>query len=199
MASQIDICNLALKKLGAQRITALTDNVKQARTLSDIYEIERQAELRKYRWSFAMKRALLPALVDKPAWGYGLAFQLPADYISLVQVGQFQTVPALDEYVGRDNAMWSIESGQILTDLGAPLSIRYIRDVTDPSDFDALFAQSFAAHLAYVACEDITGSSTKRDAAAADYKQCIRDAVRINAIERPPSSVYDDSWIIGRL
>lgn len=199
MASEVEIANMALTKLGAARITSLTEASKPARSMAAIFNMTRQAEIRKYRWAFALQRASLPALSAAPAWGYARAYQLPADYLSLVVVGRFQAVPALDDYVNGDNAMWSVESGQILTDLGAPLSIRYVRDVTDAGSFDPLFCQSFAAMLAYIACEEITGSNQKRDTAAADYKMAVRDAVRINAIERAPSSIQDDSWMVGRL
>lgn len=199
MASQTQIVNLALTKLGQGRITAITDDSKAARAMNAVYDLEKLAELRKYRWSFALKRATLPALSTAPAWGFNYAYQLPSDYVSLIQVNDYFSVPALSDYVNSDDSLWSVESGQIFTDLGAPLKIRYIRNVTDEGDFDPLFVQSFAAHLAYVTCEEITGSNQKRDAAAADYKQCIKDALRVNGIERPPMSTADDSWMMGRL
>ena len=45
MTSVVGICNLALTKLGAARITSLTDDTKQARALNAIYEATRDAEL----------------------------------------------------------------------------------------------------------------------------------------------------------
>jgi hypothetical protein len=51
----------------------------------------RKAELRKRHWSFAIKRAALPALADAPTWGFGYAYQLPTDYLRLMQVGEFRS------------------------------------------------------------------------------------------------------------
>lgn len=200
MASQVDIANLALTMLGnASRITSLTENSKAANAINAVYDMCRLAELRAYRWAFAIKRATLPALASPPAWGFGNAFQLPTDYLSLIQAAEILAIPALSDYSNSDNAQWAIESGQILTDLGAPLPIRYVRNVTDEGEFDPLFNMAFAGRLAATTCETITGSNTKRQLAQAEYKDAIKSALRINAIERAPSSIADDSWLVGRL
>ena len=52
MASQVEICNRALIKLGAGQITSITDNNKQARILSGLWETVRKAELTKRYWNF---------------------------------------------------------------------------------------------------------------------------------------------------
>lgn len=199
MASKVQIVNLALRKLGAGRITAITDETETARVMSDIYELVRKAELRRGLWGFSLKRDALPALAQAPSWGFAVAYTLPADFLRLVQVGDLYSVPALDNYVNADNSLWAVESGQLLTDLGAPLKIRYVRDVTDETQFDPLFCMSLAAKLAYEACEQITGSNSKKDAAASDYGEAIKQAIRANAVERPPTSIADDSWLVGRL
>ena len=56
MASEVDICNRALSKLGAARITSLTEDSVNARACNAMYESVRDAELRAHPWNFAMKR-----------------------------------------------------------------------------------------------------------------------------------------------
>lgn len=199
MAAQVDICNYGLTLIGAGRITALTDNSKAARAMNAIYSMTRQAELRKFTWNFALKRASLPALASPPDWGFGSQYQLPTDFLRLVQAGDIYAVPSLDNYVNADNSNWAIEGQNILTDMGGPLKIRYVYNVTDEGLFDALFNISLAAQLSFATCEEITGSNTKKDVAMQTYKQAITDALRANAIERPPVSTAGDSWLIGRL
>jgi hypothetical protein len=199
VASQTEIANRALTKLGATRITSITENSKGARVMNAIYDTVRQAELRKRNWSFALARTSLPKLGAAPDWGYANQYQLPTDYLRLTQVNDIYVVPSLAAYVNQDNSPYAIEGRAILTDFGAPLKIRYVRDITDTGLFDALFVEAFASKLAYEACEEITNSNTKREAAANDYKACIRDAGMTNAIERPPQSIPDDSWTMGRL
>ena len=41
--------------------------------------------------------------------------------------------------------------------------------------------------------------ANKQAAAGERYKQCLNDAVRANSIERPPSGILDDSWMVARL
>lgn len=200
MASRVDIANLALTKLGsASKITSLTDNSVAARAMNGVYDITRKALLRRYHWSFALTRAALPALATAPAWGFAKQYQLPADYLRIVQVNDVFAVPALNDYIDGDTSAWSIESGAILTDFGAPLKVRYVRDVTDEGTFDALFVSAFAAKLAAEVCEQITQSNTKKQGALADLKDALRDAVMTGAIEKPPTAIADDSWITARI
>jgi hypothetical protein len=203
MASQVDVCNRALTKLGAARITALTDNSKSARVMSSLWETVRRSELRKRNWGFAMSRDSLPASATAPRWGFANAFPLPSDYLRLAQVNDTFVVPSLSDYRQEDDSGWAIERvGGVLCvccDFDAPLKIRYVVDVTDPGAFDALFVEALASKLAYEACYEVTQSNQGREAMAADYKAAISDAARNNAIERAPTGLPDDSWMLGRL
>lgn len=200
MASRVDICNLALLKLGSgAKITSLTDNTVPARALNNGYDLIRQAELRANYWAFALTRASLPANATPPTWGFKAQYPLPADYLRIVQVNQFYLVPSLLDYNTADASAFAIESGQILCDYSAPLNIRYVRNVTDEGTFDALFTVSFAARLAYETCEQITNSNTKKQSIRQDYLDTIKLAARTSAIEKPPALIGDDSWVMARL
>lgn len=200
MASRVDICNLALLFLGSgSKITSLTDNGVAARALNGCYDLLRKAELRANYWSFALKRDTLPALADAPAWGYQQKFQLPGDFLRLVQINDFFLVPSILDYNDADASAWAIESGQVLTDYQAPLKIRYVWDVQDEGTFDALFNVSFATRLAHATCEQITNSNTKKQGLGDDYKKAIMLATRAGAIEKPPALIGDDSWVMSRL
>lgn len=199
MASQVEICNRALTKLGAARITSLDDANKSARAMAALWDTVRRAELRVRNWSFALRRALLPALSAAPAWGFARAFQLPADFLRLVQVNDVFVAPGLADYRSGDDSPYAIEGMSLSTDFGAPLKLRYIADVTDTAAFDALFVEALAAKLAYEAAYDINQSNQGREAAAQDYKQALLNASRANAVERPPQGFPDDSWMLGRL
>lgn len=198
MASQVDVCNRALIKLGAQQITSISDNSKSARVLSSLWDTVRRAELRKRYWCFALARTQLPE-TDAPAFQFGHAFQLPPDYLKLVQVGDVYVAPSQADYRTGDDSPWAIEGGQLLSMFGAPLKFRYVRDITDPGQFDALFVEVFAAKLAEEACYAITQSREGQNQAMQDYKQAVREAALANAIEKPPQGMPDDAWMLGRL
>lgn len=200
MASSVDIANSALTKLGAKRIMALTDNQKEAREISAIFELRRDALLRSYNWSFAMKRVALSALSDAPAWGYALQYQLPVDCLRVVQVGDQWDAPGIADYINApDSELYRIEGRTIATDLSAPLPIRYLRLVTNTGEFDAAFNELFACDLAFETCEALTQSNTKKEGLREDKRVALRNAIRSNAIELPPQIIPDSSWVLSRL
>lgn len=199
MTSRVDIANLALLKLrSGSKITSLTDNSVPARALTIAYDICRRAELRAHNWAFALTRTKLPATTP-PAWGFKAAFPLPADCLRLVQVNEFYLTPALLDYNTADASAWAIESGNILCDYNAPLSVRYVWDVQDETRYDALFVAMFAARLALEVCGQLTDSNTIKQDIKDDYKADLMIAIRAGAIEKPPALVGDDSWMMARL
>lgn len=192
--SRVAIANRALTKLGAARIIALDDDNEASNTLDSMFDIVRDAELRANIWHFAKARAQLPVLSSKPAFGYGSQFQLPADYLRLIQVGprNVDPNPTLDGW-------YSIEAGKILIDHPGPLSVRYIRRVEDTTQFDALFVEAFACRLAFESCETLTNSNTKKQMLWDEYSVALSAARRANAIERPALATSDDTWLEARL
>jgi len=201
MASQAEIANLALSFLGAGTIVNLTDNNTRAQVLNAEYASIRDAELRKHTWRFSVKRASLPALVETPVSGpYGTMFELPVDCIKVLMVGDgwpgvdisdYRTAPTTDDY--------SVEGDKILTNLPAPLAMKYVYRVVDTGLYDASFTIAFAAMLAWKCCERITQSTEKRQLAQREYDDAISAAVRANAIEKVPEYPADDSWILARM
>lgn len=199
MASSVEICNRALTKLGARRILSITDDVKEARELNSMFDSVRDAELRRNPWNFAMTRTALPALVTTPAWGFAYEYQLPADCVRVVQVHDVYYIANLTDYRTRMDVPFQIEGRKILTDLDAPLKVRYIARIEDTQQWDPLFVECFAARLAYECCEAITQSNTKKEQAWADYLTAVRQAKTIDAIENPPEPLPDDSWLLSRI
>lgn len=192
MASKVSIANRALAKLGEDRILLLTDNSKAARTINQMFDDVADAELRRHNWKFALKRAALPALANAPAWGFAFQYPLPADFLKLVQVN--------DIYVrtNTQQALWSVESGSILTNLSAPLKVRYVWRVDNPGLFDPLFAEALACRLAMESCETLTQSETKFNRCAEQYRTALSEALRVDSIANPPDELPQGSWLDAR-
>lgn len=199
MASQTDICNRALIKIGGAQLTSITDNVKSARVLSGLWDTVRKAELSRNFWNFALKRTSLAALSTAPDWGFGAQYQLPFDFLKLAQINDLFISPGLNDYRTSDDSPYAIEGSAVLTDFQAPLKIRYVMDVSDPGLFDALFCEMFASKLAYEGCYAITQSRDGQKFALEDYKIARKEAALSNAIARPPQGFPDDSWMLSRL
>ncbi len=197
--SDVAIANRALTKLGAARIISFADDTKEARAIAACYYILRDAELRRRKWRFALKRAQIPALTETPAFGYAYAYQIPADCLSILTVGDIAPGVDLSDYrQSLDTALYSLEGRTILTDLPAPLNLRYKARITDPTQFDLAFVEALAARIAWELCEDLTQSSQKKVDAQTDYKVAIREAIAANAVETAPEVVPDSSWLLSR-
>jgi hypothetical protein len=200
MISSTDIANSALTRLGAAHILDITDTATETgRVLNAEYPLARDKLLRTYRWAFAMKRVSLAADASPPDWGFDRQFELPADYLSLDMIGPDFVGLDMSDYRNSDSSDFSIEGRKILTNRSAPLPIRYTRQVTEAGLFDPCFAELLTIQLAFACCERVTGAITKKESLRGDRKQSVIDALRANAIERPPSPVADDTWMIGRL
>lgn len=204
MATQVDICNLALVKLGQPRILALTDTTKQAQTLFALWDTLRDAEFRKRRWSFTIKRVNLSADVDTPVHGYGLAYSLPSDCLRVLTISNYDIGPDMSDYSGRSYGPYAIEGRKIVTDASVlepsgTLNLRYIARIEDTEQWDSGFCEAFANKLAMEACETVTGSSSKRQALQQDYMMAVAEAKRANSIELPPQRINDDTWVYARI
>lgn len=188
-ASETSICNLALQKLGASRIVSLSENSRNAESVSAAYPQQRDNELRKYLWKFAKKRATLAASAVAPAFTYDNAFPVPADFLRLIKPAR----------LGLD---WHLEHHDgglaILSNDGAPLQIRYIARITNPALFDPCFVEMLACKIAWHCCEDITQSNTKKDAIHQEYLEAKAEARRTNAFEQNKQPEPVDEWLMAR-
>lgn len=192
--SQVDICNKALTKVGAARIVAITDETRQARTLAAIWDMTRDVELAAHPWSFAIKKADLPALAAAPtASRFGKAFQLPTDHLRTVEIGDFWSM-----YFPAEGGEWFERVGSTIEcDEASPLRVRYIRRVTNTGEFGELFAEALACRLAAEISKSETESQSDRKSAWDEYALAISVARRGNAIEKPPQRPVDDSWSLA--
>lgn len=189
MASDVEICNVALQKLGAARISSLTEASVNARHCATAFEPQRDAELRAHPWSFAIVRAQLPADAVAPLFGKARSFTLPSDFIRLLSP---------DETLNFNNLDWKIEGNKIITDDSAPLSIRYVSRVTDANRMDTLFREALASRIALQICEPVTQSNTKMDRVERQYKAAVSEARRTNAIEKTAETPPEDTWVTVR-
>ena len=197
--SEVSIVNNALTFLGESRIICLADNTKPAREANATYADISDSFLAAYNWSFTKTRAQLPALVSAPLFQYNHQYKIPTDCLRLLQIGEYSVGLDLSDYRGSDTSDFALEEGNILTNLGAPLHIKYIKRVEDTALFPPNFVMAFSMKLAELLAEPLTQSDQKRQRAVDAFAREIRNAIRANAIELPPSKLPDDEWLMSRL
>lgn len=190
--SQTEIVNLALTRLGQDRVISITDDVEAARVMRSLWEFTRDTVLAGYPWKFAIKRTSLPALADAPAYGWARQFTVPEECLRLVQVG--------DDYVFYTGMRetFQLEGGVIMTDEAAPLQLRYVQRVTNVGLWPVLFGRVVAMQLAIDACEKLTSSSAKQGVLNEAYALAVAQARKQSAIERPPQRADNSDWLNAR-
>lgn len=189
MATETELCNLALQRLGANPITTFGEtSSKEGRACLKAFAPVRQSELRKYNWNFAILRASLAASVTAPAWGWTAFYPFPSDYLRLIEIDGLSA--RSDEF--------AIESGGIVCNETGALNVRYVADVTTVNSWDACFQDAFVAKLGTKMAETLTASESQKQSLIADYKTAISDARVADAIESPPDELPEDDWNLAR-
>ena len=128
----------------------------------------------------------------RPLFGYDQAVRVPTDCFRVVEV-----------YDSR--LPWVVEDDMLLSDEESTLRLRYIghtkaRAATDPVDhnYDAMLISALAARLAVEVCEELTQSTSKKEAAAQAYMQILTQARGADAQEQSPQLFQEDDWILAR-
>lgn len=194
--SAVAICNQALARVAQGPIVNLDDGDRLSRLCKLHYAPKRDALLRDYRWKFAIARASLPASTTAPASGWAKAYTLPVDCLRVLSAGDMD--PEFDPSV---SDTWDREGDAIVTDMAAPLDIRYIRRVTDETRFDATFVDAFALYLAMYlspSVKELDGNLTLSLRQEFDY--VLSRARRTNTIESRARQRYrsNSDWVNGR-
>lgn len=190
-ASDVEIINNALIEIKEEVITARTANNKRARTADAIYDVHRKALLRRYRWNFAIKRTTLAATGIVPDFGFGAAFNLPADHIHFL--GIYSASEPLQNYTSSEQ-QYKIEGGQVLSD-GDSLEIFYIANIENTVMFDPSFDRMFILSLAKSFAYALGSSAERRAQIKLDYDEALADAKRASAFETQPEVIRSSEWL----
>lgn len=189
MSTRVDIANRALQKVGARRIGSLDEGSREADAVKACFDILLKAELQANFWTFAIKRASLAEDTEQPDDERGNQYSLPGDFLRLAPDNP-TTNPILPDAL--------LEGRKIITSERAPLKIRYVSWDIDTATVDPLFAEALAARIAMEIVEELTQSSTKRDALESAYQFHIRKARQVNSIEGGPIAPEVDEWVYTR-
>lgn len=182
--SEVKICNLALRKLGARLIESLRDSSQEAVTCNLFYEQVRDAVLREHPWNFAATRIRLSKLADAPAFGFSFQYQLPVDCLHLRQLNTPD-----DQFV--------VEGDKILTGVDNASAV-YTARVNNPVLFDPSFVMAFSARLAAEMADDITGSSSRAREMWTLYLNAMQSARLADSAEGRFDNVLNDPWLEAR-
>lgn len=200
MAVITDVINDALSEVGVPPISDPNEPSEQARRALALYPRVVRTEFRRHAWNFALTRDQLAKTGVAPSWGFLNAYNLPVGWLRAWQINDVYVDAILDEYVNEDLSPYAIEGRQILTNLDAPLQVRYIQDMQSSVDtWDSMFRDVVAVKLAAKLEPSTVKSTARRQLLDQQYEKLLKDAKRCNAIELPPVRQPDGSWLFGRI
>lgn len=191
MASEVDICNLALGNLGDIANVSSIDPPEgsaQAQLCAQFYPIARDSLLEMHTWGFCTMRANLPLLQDlsgqQTQWQY--IYQAPSNVLNYIavldqnamddysqqfpmaytQVGLVNNGQGL--YTPQDFVVESLVDGtQVIYTNQDNAMLRYTAKVTDPTKFTPLFVEALSHYLS----AKLAGPLLKGDQGAAEAKR----------------------------
>lgn len=180
MPSLTEVANLALAMVEQQRISRLdSDTSKPAQLCNEMLPQVRRECLALHPWTFARRRAALPALATAPSFGWTAQYQVPADCIRIWRI------VATDPH-----EPWEREGDVILCNLSAPLRVRYIADIEDSGAWSPLFVPLVAATLAARLALPLTASDAAANRIARALAEARAMARAANAMEGTPDPAY---------
>jgi hypothetical protein len=202
MASEVDICNLALARLGDNATVASIDPPEgsvQAEHCARFFPLARDTLLEAYPWNFATRRARLARIAaESMEWAY--IYARPADAIRALAV--FEDAPLGRQADPQEFEASSDGAGNPLILANVPdACLRYVARVNDTASFSPLFVDA----LAWMLAAYLAGPVLKGDAGAAAARQCqqsfrmtLSSALESDANQHRTALQKSPPWISNR-
>jgi hypothetical protein len=162
---------MALSRLGAATITAITDSTAEAILCNTFFDDLADEVMLEGSWTSTIKRSSLAKTTNTPTFEYANEFQLPVDPFCL------KVLNIDEDVVG--NTPYQIEGDKLLTDSGS-IKIRYIGRLSDTEDWDPLLRQAFTARLASELAYAITGDQSRANFELERYFRLVNQGLALN-------------------
>lgn len=181
MASKVQICNMALARLGASRITALTDNTAEAKLCNLLYTDIADLVMVEGSWASTIKRASLNLTSNTPSFGYTSEFQLPTDPFCLKVLSVNDITPGDEDY--------RIEGDKLLANIST-MKIRYIGRITDTQSYGPFLTQAVITRLTAELAYPITGQASVAERWFQQYELDVRKGLAQDGQQGSNEYVY---------
>lgn len=195
MATQTDIVNIALRRIGANRISSLeNDSTKEAIASRDIYDEARRDLLNVHNWNFAIKRVQLTASLTLPVFGWDYAYILPEDFVRLISAHPSNDDDTIVPY----KLEFQASDDRVLVSNATQIYLRYVHDLQDPNVMSATFRDTLAWQLARELAAALSKSNAAAEQADNGYRRALSRSKSIDGVEDYPDKMAEGSWITDR-
>ena len=188
MSSKVEIANLALSELGADRISSFSDQTVSGKEIASRYELIAEMTQSMGAWPSVIKRTTLAQLDETPAFGYTYVYQLPTSPLCLkvleINEARLGDVP------------YAIEADRLLTD-ETTVSILYLAKLEDSEKYDIYLKQAIINALKASMAYKFVGQEKVAASLVAQMNQEIQrllsHATSQGSNKRLPSDDYIDA------
>ena len=166
------ICNLALAKVGDIAILSLDDPTPEARFCKLFYEQTVNELLALHQWNWATSFVRLSQTTTPPdiAWSY--SYLLPVDFGRIITFNAFSAAMPRPTY--------QIGTGLLYTEESVA-EISYVRELTNPDDFDAMFIELLALKIGSKLARPLAGSLDIEKTLLGEFNRQLNESRRIDA------------------
>lgn len=179
---EVDIVNMALDHLGQSQISSISPATTNAEKIcARHYDAVRQELLREWNWNFAytLGVASLDNGVTIP-FDYDNAYLLPNDCLRFISMEGENEISRIMTYQISGRHIYYNGSD------ASSINVRYVKDVTDVSLWDALFRNIMALKLALKVAYAFTKSKSDVERINSLLSLELQGAISIDGQERPP-------------
>ena len=186
MATQTEICNLALSRIGDHTIQNITDGSPTANVCLRFFDTVLEEVLRAANWNCAIEQAELAENAETPPFTWEHSFALPEDPKCL-RVIQMED----------PSSVFKVQRRNLLTD-EAICKIAYVGKVTDVTDLDSLCTKAFYLSLAVAMAYNRTGVNTVKNGLMQELDDTLAEAKSMDALEGDPDQPQFSIWNAAR-
>ena len=185
MASQIEIINGALIRLGQAPIVSLDEDSKEAVYSKQIMDTEFAELLAEADWHCAYETAALVKLSEKPV-GFKYAYQLPNDCVRPVKIELdcnpfFLNQTSYADTSSSSQSAYRIEKRKLCTD-SEDVVLGYVSKI-GVSEMDPTLASTFILKMASALSFSLTASTTNAQLQEQQYRAKLKTTKGKNALQ----------------
>jgi len=216
--SQVGIVNLSLIKIGAKRITAMTEDSESAIVANTIWQYIRDEVLAAKDWRFAKTRVALAKNATAPAYAFDYAYTLPADFLRIARQDKSDASVFPSGLYSEDSTtgmiylndsyypykIEAISDGTLCLlsnydNTSDDIFITYIQKVTDDNKYSPDFVSALSFRLAAEMATAITESRAKYQDMMNLYESSLKKAEQHTQSLDYNEETGDDDWSkVGR-
>lgn len=221
MASDVDICNMALGLLGdAANVTSIypPDQSAQAGHCARFYPMARDSLLEMHSWGFATVRVTL-AQTTNPSTTWQYAYAAPSDALNYLEIIDpnaadeysvglqlAQTIPGIVQagvgvYQAQPYELENVGSAMVILTNMQNAVLRYTKVVTDTAEFSPLFTEALARLLAAKLAGPLIKGQEGRAAAQSmlsEFNFWKEKAIESDANQRKIHPIPGAAWMVNR-